>query len=94
MNLTKSQQDEIQRKRAEIIKKVEGDSISLAAQKLLDDNKKRIEKQKSNKLSKRNMELYINIENPTAENDSELPEIKKRVIKLDSKIPEDEDFGL
>ena len=40
------------------------------------------------------MELYINIENPTAENDSELPEIKKRVIKLDSKIPEDEDFGL
>ena len=53
MNLTKAQQDEIQRKRAEIIKKVEGDAISEAARKLLDDNKKRIEKQKSEKLSKR-----------------------------------------
>ena len=94
LNLSKAQQDEIQRKRAEIIKKVEGDSISLAAQKLLDDNRKRIEKQKSNKLSKRNMELYVNIENPVSETDSNLPEIEKRIIKLDSKSPEDEDFGL
>ena len=47
MNLTKAQQDEIQNQRAQIIKKVEGDSISLAAQKLLNDNKERIQRQKS-----------------------------------------------
>ena len=44
LNLTKAQQDEIQRRRAEIIKSIEGDSISEAARKLLNDNKKRIEK--------------------------------------------------
>ena len=63
MNLTKAQQDAIQAQRAQIIKSVEGDSISLAARKLLEDNQKRIEQQKSEKLSKKNMELYINIEN-------------------------------
>ena len=92
MNLTKAQQDEIQRKRAEIIKKVEGDAISEAARKLLDDNKKRIEKQKSEKLSRRNMELYVNIEED--ETASNMPKIEKRVIKLNTAIPEDEDFGL
>lgn len=92
-NLTKTQQDEIQKQRAEIIKTVEGDSISLAARKLLNDNKKRIEKekQKSEKLSRRNMELYVNIEN---DNDKNMPAIEKRVIKLNTNIPEDEDFGL
>ena len=92
MNLTKAQQDEIQRKRAEIIKKVEGDAISEAARKLLDDNKKRIEKQKSEKLSKRYMELYVNIEDD--DESSNMPKIEKRVIKLNTAIPEDEDFGL
>ena len=92
-NLTKAPQDEVQRQRAEIIKTVEGDSISLAARKLLNDNKKRIEKekQKSEKLSRRNMELYVNIEGD--KNDG-MPEIEKRVIKLNTNIPEDEDFGL
>lgn len=94
LNLTKAQQDEIQRQRAEIIKKVEGDSISLAAQKLLEDNKKRIQKQKSEKLSRRNMELYVNLENENKNFDKDMPQIEKRIIKLNSAIPEDEDFGL
>lgn len=93
-NLTKAQQDAIQEQRARIIKTVEGDSISLAARKLLEDNQKRIEQQKSEKLSKKNMELYINIENENKDQDSDMPEIEKRVIKLNSNIPEDEDFGL
>ncbi len=93
LNLTKAQQDEIQRQRSEIIKKVEGDSISAAARKLLNDNKERIKKQKSEKLSRRNMELYVNIENES-KNDDNMPEIEKRIIKLNTNIPEDEDFGL
>ena len=92
LSLSKAQQDEIQRKRAEIIKEVEGDSISLAARKLLEDNKKRIAKQKSEKLSRRNMDLYVNIENDNSNTD--MPKIEKRVIKLNTAIPEDEDFGL
>lgn len=94
LNLTKAQQDEIQRKRAEIIKTVEGDSISLAARKLLEENKKRIEKQKSEQLSRRNMELYVNLNDENQEDNSSLPEMEKRVIKLNTAIPEDEDFGL
>ena len=94
LNLTKAQQDEIQRKRAEIIKTVEGDSISLAARKLLEDNKKRIEKQKSEKLSRRNMELYVNISNEGEDSSQDMPQIEKRVIKLNTAIPEDEDFGI
>lgn len=92
MNLTKAQQDQIQKQRAEIIKTVEGDSISLAARKLLEENKKRIAKQKSEKLSKRNMELYVNIEDENKDNN--MPNIEKRIIKLNTDIPEDEDFGL
>ena len=94
LNLTKAQQDEIQRRRAEIIKSIEGDSISEAARKLLDDNKKRIEKQKSEKLSKRNMQLYINLEDAEPKSKSGLPTVEKRIIKLNTSIPEDEDFGL
>ena len=94
--LTKSQQEEIQRQRARIIKAVEGDSISPAARKLLEDNKKRIiERQKSEKLSRKNMELYVNIDNESSNDPNRImPAIERRVIKLDSKIPEDEDFGL
>lgn len=94
LNLTKAQQDEIQRQRELIIKRVEGDSISLAARKLLEDNKKRIEKQKSEKLSKKNMELYVNLENENKGADADMPKVEKRVIKLNTAIPEDEDFGL
>ena len=91
LSLTKEQQDNIQKERAEIIKTVEGDSISLAAKKLLEENKKRIAKQKSEKLSRRNMELYVNIEDDKPNN---MPTVEKRIIKLNSSIPEDEDFGL
>lgn len=93
-NLTKAQQDEIQKRRTEIIKTVEGDSISLAARKLLEENKKRIQKQKSEKLSRKNMELYINLENENKDTNSSMPQVEKRVIKLNTNIPEDEDFGL
>ena len=43
LSLSKAQQDAIQKQRAEIIKTVEGDSISLAARKLLEENRKRIQ---------------------------------------------------
>ena len=39
------------------------------------------------------MALYVNIENDN-ENDSDMPKVEKRVIKLNTNIPEDEDFGL
>lgn len=93
LNLTKAQQEEIQKKRAEIIKNVEGDSISLAAQKLLEENRQRIAKQKKEKLSQRNMDIYINIDN-NSDDSEDMPKIEQRVIKLRSDIPEDEDFGL
>lgn len=94
LQLTKAEQDKIQQQRREIIKTVEGDSISLAAQKLLEENKARIAKQKREKLSDRKMELYINLDNETSSEESSLPPIEKRVIKLNTAIPEDEDFGL
>ena len=65
----------------------------MAAKKLLEDNKKRIQKQKSEKLSKSNMELYINLEDEKQET-NDMPKIEKRVIKLNTAIPMDEDFGL
>lgn len=96
MKLTKSQQEKIQKQRMEVIASVEGDSISPAAKKLLEEHHKRmIEKQKSEKLSPRNMELYVNLENDSKDNEENImPAIERRVIKLNSNIPEDEDFGL
>ncbi len=96
LSLSKAQQDAIQKQRENIIKNVEGDSISLAARKLLEEahNRKQIEKQKSNKLSKRNMELYVNLEPDNSDETYNMPSVDKRVIKLNTNIPEDEDFGL
>ena len=96
LSLSKAQQDTIQKQRENIIKNVEGDSISLAARKLLEEthNRKQIEKQKSNKLSKRNMELYVNLEPENKDENYDMPSVDKRVIKLNTNIPEDEDFGL
>lgn len=91
LSLSKAEQDRIQKQREKIIKEVEGDSISLAARKLLEDNKKRIQKQKSEKLSKKNMELYVNLDD---EKDPNMPDVEKKIIKLNTNIPEDEDFGL
>ena len=94
MNLTKSQQEAIQKQRQQVIAEVEGDSISPAARKLLEENRERmIKRQKSEKLSKSNLELYINLDKES-ENNTNMPPIERRVIKLDTKIPEDEDFGL
>ncbi len=96
MQLTKSQQESIQRQRMQVISEVEGDSISPAAKKLLEDNRKRmIEKQKSEKLSSRNMELYVNLDKESQNSEEDImPAVERRVIKLNSNIPEDEDFGL
>ena len=55
---------------------------------------RRIEKQKSERLSRKNMDLYVNLEQENNTTDSNMPDIEKRVIKLNSNIPEDEDFGL
>ena len=93
MTLSKSEQDKIQRQRMEIISKVEESSISPAARKLLEDNQKRINAQKSEKLSPKNMEIYKTIQGDKNQAEG-LPEIEKRVIKLKSPLPEDEDFGL
>ena len=98
LKLTKSQQEAIQKQRQAVISTVEGDSISPAARKLLEENQKRmIEKQKSEKLSQKNMELYVNIDKESTSNDNEadvMPAVEKRVVKLNTNIPEDEDFGL
>ena len=40
------------------------------------------------------MELYINLQDENTDSDSSMPQIEKRVIKLNTAIPEDEDFGL
>ena len=94
LSLSKAQQEEIQKRREKIIKSVEGDSISPAARQLLEENKKRIAKQKSETLSKKNMELYVNIDKENPQNNDEMPKIEKPVIKLNSGVPTDEDFGL
>ena len=39
------------------------------------------------------MELYINLDKETGDK-STMPAVERRVINLDSNIPEDEDFGL
>ena len=98
LKLTKSQQEAIQKQRQAVITAVEGDSISPAARKLLEENQKRmIEKQKSEKLSPKNMELYVNLDKDVPKNNDDtnvMPAVEKRVIKLNTNIPEDEDFGL
>ena len=40
------------------------------------------------------MELYVNLENEGSSVDSDIPHPNKRVIKLNTNIPDDEDFGL
>lgn len=93
LKLTKKQQEAIQKERQRIIRTVEGDSISPAARKLLEDNQRRIQAQKSEKLSKSSMELYVNLDSDGGADDG-MPKIENHVIKLNSNIPEDEDFGL
>ena len=41
------------------------------------------------------MKLYIDLDKESSEKDNDgMPPVEKRVIKLNSNIPEDEDFGL
>ena len=95
MSLSKKQQEEIQKQRERIIAQVETDSISPAARRLLEENKLRIQKQKSEKLSEKNLDLYINIDKESqSKNRNNMPKIETPVIKLNSKMPTDEDFGL
>lgn len=96
ISLSKEQQEQIQKDRLNVIKAVERDSISPTARKLLEENRQKlVAKQKSEKLSKNNMELYINLENETKPEDvSDMPNVENRTIKLKTAIPEDEDFGL
>ena len=92
-SLSKAEQERIQKDRLEVINQVEKDAISPAARQLLEENRRKMaEKQKSEKLSKKNKELYINLDNDT--NDKKTTNTQQRVIKLKSNIPEDEDFGL
>lgn len=96
-NLSKSEQERIQKDRLEVINQVESSSLSPAARKLLEENKQKlIKKQKSEKLSDKNMQIYINLEEEPKENsDSDLPHVEKQpVIKLKTNVPEDEDFGI
>ena len=96
MSLSKKQQEEIQKQRERIIAQVEHDSISPAAKKLLEENRARIQKQKSEKMSEKSVDLYINIDKEAhAKDRAEMPDVHfQHVIKLNSKMPEDEDFGL
>ena len=96
ISLSKKQQEEIQKQRERIISQVETDSISPAARKLLEENKLRIQKQKSEKLSEKNLDLYINIDKESQRQSRKdgMPAIQTPVIKMNSKMPTDEDFGL
>ena len=96
MSLTTAQQEKIQKDRLEVITKVEKEALTPEAIKMIEDNRKKlIAKQKSEKLSKQNMEIYINLDNDKkSDTKTDLPDIENRVIKLQSTIPEDEDFGL
>jgi chemotaxis protein MotB len=96
LSLSKAEQEKIQKQRENVIKQVERDSISPAARKLLEENRlKMIEKQKSEKLSKKNMDLYIKLDKNTSDsNIEELTEQEKHIIQLNSHIPEDEDLNL
>ena len=95
-SLSKAEQERIQKDRLQIINLVEKDAISPAARKLLEENRKKIaDKQKSEKLSKKNMDVYINLDKG-ANDDKDVNNNKSErpVIKLKSNIPEDEDFGI
>ena len=104
MSLSTEEQEKIQKDRAQVIKKVEGEALSPEARKLLENNKKKLAaKQTSNKLSNKNMQVYINLDENTqndahkdnkTENKTDKPKNQERVIKLQTNIPEDEDFGL
>ena len=95
LSLSKKQQEEIQKRREQVITQVEQDALSPAARKLLEENRLRMQNQKNERMSDKSMELYINVDKESKNNSKiNMPEIETPVIKLHSQIPEDEDFGL
>ena len=96
ITLSKSEQEKIQKQRMDIITKIENDAISPAARLLLEENKqKMLQKQKSAKLSKKNTDLYLNVDKEASKDENgSLPKIENRVIKLKSNVPDYEDYGL
>ncbi len=97
-SLTKSEQEKIQKQREQIIRTVESEAISPAARKLLEENRRRMaEKQKSEKLSDKNMKVYIKLDQEQQTKDINGNTVltpEQQVIKLKTNIPEDEDFNL
>ena len=62
---------------------------------MLEENSRRIKQQKSEKLSEKNLDLYLNVDKEAQkDNQDSMPKVNTPVIKLKSKIPVDEDFGL
>lgn len=95
VNIPKHEQDRIQRDREEIINQVEKEALTPEARKMLAENRKKLaNKQKSDKLSKKNKQLYIDLENEPPKDNNGMPEVENRVIELKSNMPEDEDFGI
>lgn len=96
INMSKAEQEKIQKDRETVINQVEKEALTPEARKMLAENRRKIaEKQKSDKLSKKNKQIYINLENDTNKEElKNMPQIQNRVIELKSNIPEDEEFGL
>ena len=95
INIPKTEQDRIQKDRERVIEEVEQDVLTPEARRILAENRKKLaNRQKSDKLSKKNKQLYINIENESKKQETGMPKIENRTINLKSSIPEDEDFGL
>lgn len=96
MSMSTQEQERIQKDRVEIISKVERDVITPEAKQILEDNRKKLaEKQKSEQLSKKNMQIYIKLDKETNTTDKkDLQNVDKPVIKLQTNVPEDEDFGI
>ena len=95
-SISTAEQEQIQNERIRIIHQVEKEALTPEARLLLNENRKKLAaKQKSDKMSDKNKQLYINLENESPKaTDDNLPHVDKRVIELKSNMPEDEDFGL
>ena len=95
VNIPKHEQDRIQRDREKVINQVEREALTPEARKMLAENRRKLaNKQKSDKLSKKNKQLYIDLENEPPQEQNGMPQIENRVIELKSNMPEDEDFGI
>ena len=81
MSMSTQEQERIQKDRVEIISKVEHEVITPEAKQILEDNRKRLaEKQKSESLSKKNMQIYIKLDKET--NTTDKKDLQNVVINL------------